>query len=113
MTTDEKRATTIKRLDIDLLVEDRIGTKQMVADLLARVEGLKELSILFLGRERYVPDAACLSVPLYDAFKSQVKLEEFKIFFRRQWTLLTLGGDLSRYVLFPMHFPELRKFGPS
>ncbi|KAI5481589.1 peptide-methionine (S)-S-oxide reductase [Pseudohyphozyma bogoriensis] len=103
---DLDRAHAIRRLAIDLVDEERVGTRQMVADVMQRCEGLRELEITFLGRERYVPDAFCLSVPLYDAFAKQTAMEEFRLFFERKWTSLTLGGDLSRTLV---KLPNLKR----
>ena len=47
---DPDRAAQTKRLGIDLMREERVGTKAMVADVIQACDHLKELGISFLGR---------------------------------------------------------------
>ncbi|KAK4702699.1 hypothetical protein P7C70_g3522, partial [Phenoliferia sp. Uapishka_3] len=103
---DPHRANEVARLDFDLMRTERGGTRGMVADCIKSCAGLKELELLFFGRGRNSPDAACLGVPIYEAIGSREELVELKLFFKRGWTSLTLGGDLS---LSLSNLPKLKR----
>ena len=53
------------------------------------------------SREKGSHDAACLTVSIYDAIATRKELIELTIYFRRVWTALTVGGDLTRYARSP------------
>ncbi|KAL8286419.1 hypothetical protein RQP46_004436 [Phenoliferia psychrophenolica] len=103
---EPERAAATKRLSIDLMREERAGTKAMVADVIQACDNLKELELLFLGREKGSHDAACLTVSIYEAFATRTDLVELTLTFQRSWTALTLGGDFSRSL---NKLPHLRR----
>ncbi|KAM0754566.1 hypothetical protein T439DRAFT_377028 [Meredithblackwellia eburnea MCA 4105] len=90
-----ERAHIATHLAFDLTHKDRFGTNQMVSDVISKSNNLKSLDLNFLGREKGSTDSACLTVSIYDAIRGRKQLEELRISFRRVWTSLTLGGDLT------------------